>query len=44
MFYYEEKWYITILKWLGTLFLGIVFFIIINLDKKDEFRKLYFMR
>ena len=31
MFYYEEKWYITILKWLGTLFLGIVFFIIFSL-------------
>lgn len=31
MFNYEEKWYITILKWLGTLFLGIVFFIIFGL-------------
>ena len=29
--YYEEKWYITLLKWLGTLFLGFVFFIIFGL-------------
>lgn len=31
MFDYEEKWYITILKELGTLLLGIAFFVILGL-------------
>lgn len=31
MFYYEEKWYITIFKWLRMLFLGFTFFIMFGL-------------
>ena len=29
--YYEEKWYITLLIWLGMLFLGFILFIIFGL-------------
>lgn len=31
MNYYEEKWYIVLLKWLGTLFLGFIVFIVFGL-------------
>jgi hypothetical protein len=29
--YYEEKWYITILKWLGSIFLAFICLIILGL-------------
>lgn len=29
--YYDEKWYISLLKWLGLIFLGIIILLIIGL-------------